>query len=207
MAVEVAHVTCPVHGVSAQSKQERQLTREEMLRKLSEDWLEVGTTGNGLRPDSNIPAVRGVYEYCGDMLRQYLHYAAPAAQLPAQVAPALEEKMSVDAEDELMRKFHEAHPEIEALERAAAPEHSIAPTKEQRSELLELANKRIQELSVKLEQHTASLAKARADEIEQCAVEAGERSPEGVSSHTMLGDMWDERIRALRLTAPGRSVE
>jgi hypothetical protein len=39
---------------------------------------------------------------------------------------------------------------------------------------------------------------ARIDAIEQCAVEAGERSPEGVSSHTMLGDMWDERIAGLR---------
>jgi hypothetical protein len=37
-----------------------------------------------------------------------------------------------------------------------------------------------------------------ADAIEQCAIEAGERSPEGVSSHTMLGDMWDSRISALR---------
>lgn len=35
-----------------------------------------------------------------------------------------------------------------------------------------------------------------AETVEQCAIEAGERSPEGVSSHTMLGDMWDERIRA-----------
>ncbi len=40
-----------------------------------------------------------------------------------------------------------------------------------------------------------------ADAIEQCAVEAGERSPEGVSSHTMLGDMWDRRILELRSAA------
>jgi hypothetical protein len=39
--------------------------------------------------------------------------------------------------------------------------------------------------------------------IEQCAIEAGERSPEGVSSHTMLGDMWDARIRALASGAAG----
>jgi len=38
---------------------------------------------------------------------------------------------------------------------------------------------------------------AKREATEQCAIEAGERSPEGVSSHTMLGDMWDERIRAL----------
>lgn len=38
------------------------------------------------------------------------------------------------------------------------------------------------------------MAQARADATEQCAIEAGERSSEGVSSHTMLGDMWDERI-------------
>jgi hypothetical protein len=44
-------------------------------------------------------------------------------------------------------------------------------------------------------------AQARAEAVEQCAVEAGERSPEGVSSHTMLGDMWDERIAALRKAA------
>lgn len=43
----------------------------------------------------------------------------------------------------------------------------------------------------------ALIDKARQAEIEQCAIEAGERSPEGVSSHTMLGDMWDARIRAL----------
>ena len=40
-------------------------------------------------------------------------------------------------------------------------------------------------------------AEARRDAIEQCAVEAGERSPERVSSHTMLGDMWDRRIGEL----------
>ena len=34
--------------------------------------------------------------------------------------------------------------------------------------------------------------------IEQCAIEAGERSPEGVSSHSMLGDRWDARILALK---------
>lgn len=39
---------------------------------------------------------------------------------------------------------------------------------------------------------------ALADATEQCAIEAGERSPEGVSSHSMLGDMWDERIQKLR---------
>lgn len=49
--------------------------------------------------------------------------------------------------------------------------------------------------------HLADLAQANA--IEQCAVEAGERSPEGVSSHTMLGDMWDRRIRNLRDAKPG----
>lgn len=38
----------------------------------------------------------------------------------------------------------------------------------------------------------------KAEAIEQCAIEAGERSPEGVSSHSILGDMWDARIRALR---------
>jgi hypothetical protein len=38
-------------------------------------------------------------------------------------------------------------------------------------------------------------AKGRLEATEQCAIEAGERSPEGVSSHSMLGDMWDERIR------------
>lgn len=42
---------------------------------------------------------------------------------------------------------------------------------------------------------------AIAEAIEQCAIEAGERSPEGVSSHTMLGDMWDERILKLRAGA------
>ena len=54
----------------------------------------------------------------------------------------------------------------------------------------------------------AALRKARlaeADAIEQCAIEAGERSPEGVSSHTMLGDMWNERILKLRTPAPSTS--
>lgn len=52
--------------------------------------------------------------------------------------------------------------------------------------------------------HLADLAQANA--IEQCAVEAGERSPEGVSSHTMLGDMWDRRIRNLRAAKPGNAA-
>jgi hypothetical protein len=163
MAVEVAHVTCPVHGVSAQSKQERQLTREEMLRKLSEDWLEVGTTGNGLRPDSNIPAVLGVYEYCGDMLRQYLDYRSP--------------------------------------------EHPIAPTKEQRSELLELANKRIQELSVKLEQHAASLAKAREEALVRAAKNCLWMFDIPGETKQQIADYVAELEAALRLTAPGRSGE
>ena len=42
------------------------------------------------------------------------------------------------------------------------------------------------------------LKQREAAAIEQCAIEAGERSPEGVSSHTMLGDMWDSRIQKLR---------
>lgn len=42
---------------------------------------------------------------------------------------------------------------------------------------------------------------ALADAIEQCAIESGERSPEGVSSHTMLGDMWDGRIRGYRASS------
>ena len=56
----------------------------------------------------------------------------------------------------------------------------------------------------------AALRKARlaeADAIEQCAIEAGERSPEGVSSHTMLGDMWNERILKLRTPAPSTSSD
>lgn len=46
-----------------------------------------------------------------------------------------------------------------------------------------------------LQEHDAKL---QIEAIEQCAIEAGERSPEGVSSHTMLGDMWDERVTKLR---------
>ena len=47
----------------------------------------------------------------------------------------------------------------------------------------------------------ALLARVWAEATEQCAIEAGERSPEGVSSHTMLGDMWDERLASLRQAA------
>ena len=39
--------------------------------------------------------------------------------------------------------------------------------------------------------------------LEQCAIEAGERTPDGKSSGTMLGDMWDKRIRALIPAQPG----
>lgn len=47
------------------------------------------------------------------------------------------------------------------------------------------------------------MEKAVAGAIEQCAIEAGERSPEGVSSHTMLGNMWDDRIAAHRSKQAG----
>ncbi len=50
-------------------------------------------------------------------------------------------------------------------------------------------------------------AEAQRAAIEQCAVESGERSPEGVSSHTMLGDMWDRRISGLASAFAAARVE
>lgn len=55
-----------------------------------------------------------------------------------------------------------------------------------------------------VERRDARVAK---EAIVQCAIEAGERSPEGVSSHSMLGDMWDRRIAALQATADSGEKE
>jgi hypothetical protein len=46
-------------------------------------------------------------------------------------------------------------------------------------------------------------AEAQVEAINQCAIEAGERTPEGVSSGTQLGAMWDERIATLEAAARG----
>jgi hypothetical protein len=144
-------------------------------------------------------------------------HAAHVAQLPAQVAPAPERFLT-----EHQQKVEDAAGMAidwgmaNAATVAAAPEHSIDRTLEQECHDLvmqsdwsvpALIQAFVNFCRTREEKHTASLAKAREDALQECCDVMDRNGVQGLSRTIVWIDSEIEAARALRLTAPGRSGE